>query len=1008
MKYSIEKKYHSDFSVESVNKLKNRTYFIPFDSREQADKFDVIEERFNSPRVFVLNKNWKFKYYNSINDLPDIIDYEESEKEFADINVPSTWQRTGYEIPWYLNTRYQFKMRPPHIDNDVPVGVYHNEFVTTGEESRVIMTFLGVCSCIYLYVNGNFAGYAEGAHDMNEFDVTEHITQGINDVLIIVTKFCNGSYLECQDMFRENGIFRDVYVTEAPITDIFDFALETTKNNDGTYSAHGFVELVNPTPDKTFIKAELLDINNKLVSSVLLEADFDKNTEFKLNDLKVNEWSAEIPNLYKLFVSLIVDNNVVTCLRQFVGFKTVEIRGEVFLVNGQPVKLLGVNHHDTDAKNGWVMTPEQLLRDVKIMKEYNCNAVRMSHYPPDPILISLCDKYGLYVIDEADIECHNIYSNPLNQRFGRISNNMIWESRFIDRVDNMFKRDRNHPSIVMWSLGNEAGGYKCHDSAYHHLKKLTDIPVHYEGVIHTSRHSYDVISEMYPHTPKVKAIAEKSFNYKYVGKPYFLCEYAHAMGVGPGALDEYVNLFYNYDNLMGGCIWEFADHAVYDENAEYKYTYGGDHNEPKHDGNFCVDGLFHPDRTQSSGALLMKAVYRPITASFNQCAIITFKNRMVFKNADYIDCKWQLMNNGAEIKSGIISLDIAPQAQKDYDLGFEYPETKGDNYVVLTYIDKNTDKVIATEQITLTEGQYKAQALESGKLEMSVNKRVYTIKYNSGSIIYDANNGELVSYTVNNTELINQDPESGFKGLEPGIYRAEIDNDRFIKIGWKALGYDRSRAQFKRAKVQERDGKILINSIYSIKGFGNIAKCKIDYMINKDGSINVKVKMSKALKLMFYNDIPRCGVAIELPREFDNVEYYAYGAAENLGDMKAHTTLGIYSEKVIDMEEFYIMPQDNGNRSDARYVKLTNADNRGLEVVHDGKYFDFRVKHYALKNILGAKHIEDVKPKDTTVLYIDGFYRGAGSQSCGQQPLSEYRPSLKKPLEFSFTMRAVK
>lgn len=1008
MKYSIEKKYHSDFSVESINKLKNRTYFIPFDTRNEADKFDVIEERYNSPRVFVLNENWKFKYYSSINDVPDIIDYEESEADFADINVPSTWQRTGYEIPWYLNTRYQFKMRPPHIDNDVPVGVYHNEFVTTSEEKRVIMTFLGVCSCVYLYVNGNFAGYAEGAHDMNEFDITEHIGQGRNDVMIIVTKFCNGSYLECQDMFRENGIFRDVYVTEAPLTDIFDFAIETTKNNDSTYSVRGSVEIVNPTADKTFVKAELLDMNNKLISSVLLEAESDKNTEFKLNDLKVNEWSAEIPNLYKLFVSLIVDNNVVTCIRQFIGFKTVEIRGEVFLINGQPVKLLGVNHHDTDAENGWVMTPEQLLRDVKIMKEYNCNAVRMSHYPPDPILISLCDKYGLYVVDEADIECHNIYSNPLNQRFGRISNNMIWESRFIDRVDNMFKRDRNHASIVMWSLGNEAGGYKCHDSAYHHLKKLTDIPVHYEGVIHTARHSYDVISEMYPHTPKVKAIAEKTFDNKYVGKPYFLCEYAHAMGVGPGALDEYVNLFYSYDNLMGGCIWEFADHAVYDENAEYKYTYGGDHNEPKHDGNFCVDGLFHPDRTPSSGALLMKAVYRPVTATFNRCDSITFKNRMVFKNADYIDCKWRLMNNGIEIKSGIISLDIAAQAQKDYDLGFECPETAGDNYITLSYIDKNSGEEIATEQITITEGQFKPQALDNGKLEMSVNKRVYTIKYNSGSIIYDANNGELVSYTVNNTELINQDPESGFKGLEPGIYRAEIDNDRFIKIGWKALGYDRSRAQFKRAKVQERDGLILINSVYKIKGFGNIAKCKIDYIINKDGSINVKVKMSKSLKLMFYSDIPRCGVAIELPREFDNVEYYSYGSDENLGDMKAHTTLGIYNEKVSDMEEFYIMPQDNGNRSDARYVKLTNADNRGLEIVHDGKYFDFRVKHYAFKNILGAKHIEDVTAKDTTVLYIDGYYRGAGSQSCGQQPLPEYRPSLKKPLEYSFTMRAVK
>lgn len=1003
MKYSIKTNLHCDKNVFKENKLANRSYFIPFEEVRDAENVALTEERYKSSRVFVMNENWEIKYYKSFNDIPE--QFETSELGFNAVRIPSTWQRTGYEEPWYLNTRYQFKMRPPIIDKNIPAAVYHNTFSVNDMEKRYTLTFLGVCSSCAVYINGSYVGYAEGSHDMNEFDVTSKLIQGINDIVVIVTKFCNGSYLECQDMFRENGIFRDVYITEYYPTDITDIGVTTFKNEDGSYDLEVLLDIANMNEDTTF-KIVLYDDKNNTIASKSVR--YEDGLKIQFASLNVEEWSAEIPKLYKLMIIMHCRNSVATAVRQYVGFKDVRIDGEVFLVNGKPIKLLGVNHHDTDAINGWVMTAEELERDVKIIKEYNCNAVRMSHYPPDPILLSLCDKYGLYVIDEADIECHNIYSNVFNQRYGRISNRMYWRDQFIERVDNMYMRDRNHPSIVMWSLGNEAGGYYCHDEAYYHLKDKTSIPIHYEGVIHTKRHSYDVISQMYAHSPKVQAIGEHKFDKKFEGKPYFLCEYAHAMGVGPGALDEYVKLFYKHDNLMGGCIWEFADHVVYDENAKYKYTYGGDHNEPKHDGNFCVDGMFRSDRTPSSGALNMKAVYRPVCAERITDGKYRFINRRYFKNASDIALKWQYLRNGEVVNEGVIdSLDIEPQCFIDTDIAHAPIDNNADGNIVFTYINAADNSIIATEQIVLNEVQYDAALTDGKKLEVTANKKVYTVKHDCGSIIYDAATGEMLSYTVRTQELFNQAPSGKIKGFQPGINRAMIDNDRFIYIPWGLLGYNRSETVFEGAKVRELDGCVVIDSKYKIKGLGVIAKCGIIYTVSANGSVKIDVTFKRGIKMLCYSDIPRAGVALELANELENVEYYGMGSGENLSDMNDYTTLGVFNDTVSGMEEFYVKPQDSGNRTAVRYVKLTKDDGKGLQIIHCGNYFNFRVKHYALNDILGAKHIEDVPRKDTTCVYIDGAYRGAGSQSCGQQPLDGHRPNLKKPIKYSFIIKPI-
>lgn len=600
MKYSVNRAIHSDFNVIDENKLPARAYFIPFSNNDAFSKTDYKNERYNSDRVVMLSGDWDFKYYNKLSDIPTCLDTDNT--DFDRISVPSTWQRNGYDQIAYINTRYPFPKKPPHIPQDVAVGIYRKN-VELKKYSRQIISFLGVAGALALYINGEYVGYSEGSHNTAEFDITEFVNEGNNEILAVNYKWCNGTYLECQDMFRENGIFRDVYIINQEEKHIDDFLFRTSKNADGTYDL------------KIKIDGNFDDVD---ISCDLFTTK-ESNTIIK--NLKVNEWTAETPNLYEVTIKI----KDVEVIRTYIGFKDVKINGEVFLFNDKPIKMLGVNHHDTHMTKGYAVSLDDLELDIKLMKEYNCNAVRTSHYPPDPVFLTMCDIYGLYVVDEADIETHGFYAVPHSTyNPNRLSNDIKWASHYLDRVKRMYERDKNHPSITMWSLGNESGGYKCQDVCYDFLKKVNpEIPVHYEGAIRSKRWAYDVVSRMYGTPDLMRKILKGTAGSKYKGKPFFQCEYAHAMGNGPGGLEEYMELFYSSNQFMGGCIWEWADHSVYDENAKYKWTYGGDHNEPIHDGNFCVDGLFYPDRKPSSGALEMKVCYRPIRAEYSGTASLS-------------------------------------------------------------------------------------------------------------------------------------------------------------------------------------------------------------------------------------------------------------------------------------------------------------------------------------------------------------------------------------------------
>lgn len=1001
MKYQIKKLEVNNFDVFEQGKLFARSYFIPYKDRKLLEKQNALTQRYESDIVTVLSgDDWSFKYYEKLSRLPANIDTDTL--NFDTVKVPSTWQRTGYESAVYLNTRYEFEPDYPVVPSEMSAGVYVKKFDVKESTKHCIITFLGVCSCVTLYVNGKFVGYSECSHNMAEFCLDGFVKSGENELLCIVTKWCNGTYLECQDMFRENGIFRDVYISEYESQYIFDYAVKNKKDSE-RYDSEVDVVLEGDCSNLS-VSAEIIK-NGKTIASQTHNAS--KNVSFLFGNLDVIEWNAEKPALYDLYITLKEKENVIEVIKSKIGFKTVKIDGELFLFNGKKIKFKGVNHHDTHEDNGYVMSADDLLKDIKLMKEFNVNAVRTSHYPPDPIFLDLCDEYGLYVIDEADIETHGTqFNNDLKPTLkpNIISNGSSWLPRFKDRVLRMFERDKNHASITMWSLGNESGGWKNQDKCRDMLHEKSDIPVHYEAVIRTPRGSYDVISEMYQHPFVIEKIANHKFGGRYKGKPYFLCEYCHAMGVGPGSLEDYWQLIYAHDQLTGGCIWEWADHSVHDENAKYKYTYGGDHGEKYHDGNFCVDGLFFPNRTPHTGAYEMQAVYRPIRSEYISDNLYKFTNTNRFVSADEYDVTYELLKDGNVIDSGKLELDIAPECSKNVVIAHKMAES-GHTYHI-NFIYKKDGVFVAKEQLTISETFEKPEINLESAVAFSQKGESIVVGFDGGTVSFDKVTGALQSLSIGKKQLL-----SDVNGFAFNLYRAPLDNDR-NKKSWTNKGLD--KLKFTNCRLtkceNDKDGHFVkIKTEGELEANGKkLFDTKLKYRIYPDGTITVIAKISRAGLKVGKMQLPRFGVSIGLDSSVQNVEYLGLGEKENLPDFKAHSTVGIYSGSVWSMFENYIKPQENGTRGETRYVKLTDNDGVGLKIRYRKQPFTFSARPYSNSALTKAKHIEDLKMEDSVTLNIDGFMRGTGSNSCGPDVLSKYDLNIKDELKFGFYISPIK
>ena len=658
--------YHENLYKLHVNMMQRRSYYVPFIDTDEAIN---IKDRNKQTSFFTLNGIWQFNYFNSLQLIKDFNNI--SEINLSDsIDVPSVWQMNGYDYNQYINVKYPIPYNPPFVPKDNPCAIYKKEFdfKINSESHDYHINFEGVDSCFYFWINDMFVGYSQISHSISEFDITNFLVDGKNTITVLVLKWCDGTYFEDQDKFRMSGIFRDVYILTRSKSRIVDYKITPSVN---VSSKKGKLNLkILSTIGNPHIKYTLLNPDNTIISSGDIN---DNNLQIDITDVEL--WDAESPNLYTLLIE--TENEVI---KEKIGMREIKIENSILKINDTPIKLKGVNHHDSDPVKGYAVTYDDLLCDLKLMKECNINSIRTSHYPKSPIFYELCDEYGFYVMNEADIETHGVvelYGAGYLDNYNMIADDKTYENAIVDRIDSSIVPFKNRSCIFMWSLGNESGFGINFESGAKHARKLdSSRPLHYEGAFYANKErkndfsNLDVISRMYPSIDEIKDYFKKG-----IDKPLILCEYAHAMGNGPGGLNEYDELIQNHDEFAGAYVWEWCDHALLMK--EYKdgkkaYGYGGDFGEINHDGNFCVDGLVYPDRTPHTGLLEFKNVNRPVRAlELDQTnKKVKLKNMLDFKNInDFLDITYKVYLDGCLLSSNKLILEsLKAKEEKWYDL----------------------------------------------------------------------------------------------------------------------------------------------------------------------------------------------------------------------------------------------------------------------------------------------------------------------------------------------------
>lgn len=976
MQYTLNTANYHTFSTFEVNKLPPRSYFIPYPDRAAADAVTPKQKRYASPKVICLNGMWDFKFYPRPAELPQTLDTDAV--DFDRIDVPSCWQFRGYDKPFYVNIRYQFPYKPPVIPTTEKVGrvfswlgcdkgicpqlkdpgeeynfvgVYRRFLQIEDPTKRHVISFLGVASCMDLYLNGAFVGYSEGAHNTAEFDLTGLLQAGQNELVVVVHRWCNGTYLEGQDMFRNNGIFRDVLLRVEEPTDLWDIDAKTEKKN-GQYT----LTLTVQTLSDTDVTCTLQGHGITRTATVIAR---EKTATVVFDQLDVTEWNAEDPTLYELYIE-----TATGCVKEKIGFRTVEIRGDVFLLNGRKVKLKGVNHHDTDCKNGYTMSPDDIERDVKVCKAFNMDTIRTSHYPPDPLLLELADELGIYIVDENDLETHGTFAHQLPPTYNSISNDPKWEAHYMDRITRLYQRDKLHGNtcVIMWSLGNEAGGYKNMDAMYDYLKQHSNLPVHYESAIHCKRQAYDVGSEMYPSVQMVHDVGEKHRRQSRLNdRPYFMCEYAHAMGVGPGNTEAYWQEIYRYDSLMGGCVWEMVDHAVLHEDGSY--TYGGDHGEWEHDRNFCVDGLFYPDRSPSTGAHIMRFIYRPMRVTHLNGNDFEVFNTTAFSQGRYqLDFCW---NDGSVTSVTPQTLPLSKETIS-VPLG---NDVQGTRMVTVKTIDLKTGTEVAEEQIVLEQKVAAAPAAKAMPEDAAVENGRLICRRDGAVVVAGAEESTLLyrAPTDNDTDAMFRKLMKPYQAQREEVVSAQQTAD-----GWQVV-----------TKVSNQRGRFTVTDTYQGTDKGILVTSVLHHV---SGSTAV----------------PRFGKCFRLDEVFDHVDYTGR-CGETYCDMKEQFPIRDVSCTVADMTEPNLRPQESGNRMDCTTASVNNGTLRvTFEAV--GKPFELAIKPYTDRALLDMKHRKD-EARTGTYVTIQAFQQGIGTGACGPGIMPEYCFNVQQDVTLQFLIR---
>jgi len=1033
--------YWQDLSVFKVNTEKPRSTFIPYDnaSKVETDNYAI------SPYYKLLNGDWKFNWSANPSSVPeDFFDPNYDVSSWAELPVPSNWQMHGYDYPIYTNKTYPFPKKPPFVpQDDNPTGAYRTNFTVpeAWDGQQVFLHFGGVNSAFYLYVNGQEVGYSEGSKTPAEFNITKHLTAGENVLAAKVIRHSDGSYLEDQDFWRVSGIERDVYLHTSPNTHVRDFFAKTTlKNNykDGVLTLDIDVENKDTTAQTVKLNVNVTDANGQVVatqtSSMMMMAGKEKTINQVLNIKNVASWSAETPNLYQLTIAVeYTDDTPTQYIGEQIGFKSVELNNGQFLVNGKAILFKGVNRHEHDERTGHVVTKEAMLADVKMLKENNINAVRTSHYPNDPYFYHLTDKYGLYVIDEANIESHGFGYSPDKTP----ANKSAFEGMHLDRIERMLERDKNHPSITFWSMGNEAGDGINFVKGYDWLKQRDDSRLTiYERAEQQSKYTsetrphQDAVTWMYR---KVKNIKEQYIN-KYPERPFFWIEYAHAMGNSTGNFKEYWDFVRAERQMQGGFIWDWMDQGIVkkDENGNEFWGYGGDF-EPEgiyNDNNFVLNGLINPDRTPHPGLFEVKKVYQELHFSKVDETNFEIFNEQFFVNSSVYDITWRLIEDGIVIKTGQIDVIAAPQSKKTFSLAKQLPTFKADKeYFINFYATAkgvhplvNKGHLLANEQILLQPSvSTPFNKNNNGKITVTKTNNALDIKVGSTELSFDEK-GYLNSYKYQNTELI-------LEPLKFNLWRAPTDNDFGGKMKplvkraklWKDATLNQvstgieivkqtSSLLVLRQKIVLPKAKSSVTYQYTINVQGEI---NVDIAFDFEGNTNEKVKIEGIKdKVNKFSAIPRIGTNFQMPVDFDQVTYYGRGPHENYWDRKTSAFVGIYQGEVKDIAFDYIRPQENGNRSDIRWATLTNKAGVGLKI-SGVPTFDFSAHHQPLSDFdpgmeKAQRHHTDIVKRDLVNVNIDYKQSGVGGDnSWGAQAWDKYQLKAKD-YNYSFTLTPIK
>ncbi|MDR2949832.1 MAG: DUF4981 domain-containing protein [Prevotella sp.] len=996
--------YWKDVSVVAVNKEAPRTTFMSYDNVKDASQSiaSSYSDYSNSKYYYLLNGTWKFYFVDGYKNLPsDITDTNKSLSGWTDIKVPGNWELQGHGEAFYVNQPYEFATynpTPPLLPEENPVGVYRRDIdIPADWMSRDIYLHLaGAKSGVYVYVNGKEVGYSEDSKDPAEFLINPYLTAGKNVLTLKIFRWSTGSWLECQDFLRVSGIERDVFIWSQPKTAIKDFRVVSTL--DDTYK-NGIFKLgidlknANSTDKNITVKYDLVDSKGNTITSnskdLIVKGNdvITANFDYLIKD--VATWTSERPNLYKLIMSVMDNGKVIEVVPFKVGFRKIEIKNSeyivnkkplrLFYVNGQPIKLKGTNIHET-VEDGHYITPEQMHRNFELMKLNNINSVRLSHYPQDRKFYEMCDEYGIYVYDEANIESHGmyytIYQDDMRKgavghidgrKRGTLGHNPDFLESHLSRIRNMFERNKNYASLTIWSLGNEAGNGFNFYNAYTLIKELDkDLmarPVNYERAL--EEWNTDMVVPQYPSARSFEYYGKNGRRTEQAdNRPYVPSEYSHAMGNSTGNLYDQWQQVYKYPNLQGGYIWEWIDHAVKvkDKDGRYFWAYGGDFGKDQaSDGNFVADGIVNPDQSPHPAMAEVKYTHQNVGFEAEDLSKgqIRVKNRFYFSNLSKYTVKYKILENGVSIKEAILPLHITPQDSAIVTIPVSQLKAKpGKEYFVnFEVITKEQEPLIpvghliAYDQFELpVKGEKQTYKNTSGpKLSVSESGNTLSVSSSKVNFVFDKQNGIVTSYKVDGTEYFSE----GF-GIQPNFWRGPTDNDYGNGAPKRLQVWKQSSKDFKISKATAvMNGDIALLSVVYKLAAGN--DYIVDYRIYPSGIVNAAVRFTsttakenkaeltaeakeatqadsneKQAREAAMLEVPRIGVRFRLPAEMNNVQYLGRGPEENYLDRHKGTLVGLFKTTAEDMYYPYVRPQENGHHTDTRWVSLNTANGKGL------------------------------------------------------------------------------